>query len=469
MTTLKRLEAIADLPVNGGSRSVLQGFGMSSDYFEERLRSEADCDIERQPFYLPDYVQKSTPRMSMQSENFNYTFLSSVDFKQMDFGGNQSVTLQTNPLYVAQNFGCNATDFVGADLKIVLVWYNPDDAVDCDAYTKAINAWRAGASAILIANDATRSRISQGRLRPGGISYSPGLYDFVQVPTFAISYFAAKVITESAQRGLQLYVRASSEINLVPTWNLLCTTKKGDAQNLLVFGAHLDSVPAGPGIDDNGSGAATLLEIAIQFKRLNWDIKNKVQFSFWGAEEPGQFGSRYWVNHSISVNPTTHWNNLRASLNFDTIGSPNGAPMVFDVKIRNSANESFPDSATAGSIAIHDIFASRLESRGIPYINIPFEGGSDYSSFIRAGIPTGGMHSGVDELLTVEQAKTWGKLANADMDPCYHMACDRVSNIGVDLLATTSDAAAYTIAKLASQHDLVKFLNSAGKSDLEHN
>lgn len=458
LVTVNKLESIADLPENGGSRSVQKGFDQSSSYFQSVLTAEADCDIVLQPFEMPIFTVYQSPKVGLVSPTFNYTFLSGTDIKTMSFGGNQTVKIPPTDIFVAKDYGCDLkTDFDGATGKVVLVWYNPQDEVDCTAYNKSLNAFRAGAVAILIANDATRHSLSASRLR--GTGYEEGLYEFVQVPTLAISYMAATTLVDL---GAKVSFDVSTSITIIKTHNLLCTTRGGDANNLLVFGAHLDSVPAGPGIDDNGSGASMLLEVAKQLKRRSVQLKNKIQFSWWGAEEPGQFGSRYYVNDTIVTKPT-EWAKIRAALNFDTIGSPNGAPMVFNVLLKNSGNETFPDSATAGSIAIHDLFTERLKAKGKPYMEAAFEGGSDYSSFIRAGIPTGGLHTGADDVLTVAESKIYGGLPNAVMDPCYHEPCDRVSNLGLDLYATTCDAAAYTIFRLGTQENLLTFLASAGK------
>lgn len=417
--------------------------------------------MQLQPFEMPIFTQYQQPKVSVVSTSLNYTLQTGVDVKTMSFGGNQTVKIAPTEIFVAKDFGCEPkTDFEGATGKVVLVWYNPQDDVDCTAYNKSLNAFRAGATAILIANDATRHSLSASRLR--GTGYEEGLYEFVQVPTLAISYMAATTIIDlAASSSAKVSFDVSTSISIISTNNLLCTTRGGDANNLLVFGAHLDSVPAGPGIDDNGSGAGMLLEIAMQLKRNSVQLKNKIQFSFWGAEEPGQFGSRFFVNDTI-VNKPTEWAKIRASLNFDTIASPNGAPMVFNVLMKNSGNETFPDSATAGSIAINKLFTERLKAKSKPYMEVAFEGGSDYSSFIRAGIPTGGLHTGADEVLTVANAKIYGGLPNAVMDPCYHEPCDRVSNLGLDLYATTCDAAAYTIYKLGTQANLVEWLKSSG-------
>jgi Peptidase family M28 len=75
-------------------------------------------------------------------------------------------------------------------------------------------------------------------------------------------------------------------------------TKTGFIQNVVMVGAHLDSVPAGPGINDNGSGVAAVLETALQMGSSP-AVHNAVRFAFWGAEEIGLLGS---ANYLQSLN-----------------------------------------------------------------------------------------------------------------------------------------------------------------------
>ena len=61
------------------------------------------------------------------------------------------------------------------------------------------------------------------------------------------------------------YVKSEIESNLEYTSNIIADSLGGDPNSVVIFGAHLDSVPAGPGINDDGSGSATNLELAYSF------------------------------------------------------------------------------------------------------------------------------------------------------------------------------------------------------------
>jgi hypothetical protein len=452
--TLVELESLAD--ANGGNRAVGPGFDASLALFSRILSESADCDVSYQEFGVPTFFEDHKPLVSIRSPYLNYTLQTSTDVITMNFGGNGTYEIPEGPIFLAKNFGCSPEDLQGAKGKIALIFYNPDSSIDCTAYQKALNAFNAESSAILVANDASRHRLSASRLRGSG--YSPGAYQFVQIPTLAISYMTASTLLNL--EGATMSIKASTRIVIQRTKSLLCTTREGDPEKLMVFGAHLDSVPAGPGINDNGSGAAMLLEIAKQLKTMKVKVVNQVQFSWWGAEEPGLIGSRFFVNHTKSTDPSK-WNRIKAALNFDTMASPNGIPQLYNIHLKNEDNETFPNSAVSGSVAINSLFTTRFNQLNQPFLEIAFEGGSDYYPFVQNGIPTGGLDGGAADTKTVEQAAIYGGLPNFVMDPCYHEPCDRVSNLGLDMLTVMADAAAFTIGSLATEKDLVKFLSNS--------
>jgi Zn-dependent M28 family amino/carboxypeptidase len=91
-------------------------------------------------------------------------------------------------------------------------------------------------------------------------------------------------------------------------------------------GAHLDSVPEDPGINDKGSGSATLLEVAGGIDELDIRPRNKVRFAFWGAEESALLGA----THFVSQLSAREKKNIAVYLNFDMVGSPNYGRFIYD-------------------------------------------------------------------------------------------------------------------------------------------
>jgi Zn-dependent M28 family amino/carboxypeptidase len=209
----------------------------------------------------------------------------------------------------------------------------------------------------------------------------------------------------------------------------------------VMAGAHLDSVPEGPGINDNGSGVAALLETAV---RLGGSpaVANAVRFAFWGAEEVGLVGSTAYVQGL----PEADRARIALYLNLDMVASPNTAYLVYDGddSDREGAGPGPPGSAT-----IERVLLEGLAAAGVTATGTDFSGNSDYGPFIEAGIPSGGLFTGAGGLKTPEEAQRYGGTAGAPHDPCYHQACDRLDTIDRTALDRNTDAVASAVARFA--------------------
>ncbi|WP_237563256.1 M20/M25/M40 family metallo-hydrolase [Arthrobacter sp. H-02-3] len=225
----------------------------------------------------------------------------------------------------------------------------------------------------------------------------------------------------------------------VESFNILADTE-GSAERTVVVGAHLDSVKDGPGIDDNGSGVAAVLETARWMKESGITPANRVRFAFWGGEEDGLYGSQHYVD-SLS---TEERSQTPAYLNVDMVASPNGVRSVHD-----GDGTDFGHAGPAGSKGIEDIFFRFFKENSLPAETTPFDGGSDYDAFLTAGIPGGGLFTGDEKKKTQAQVQAYGGEAGKHLDPCYHEACDTIANTNPDLLKDMSGALAYATAAYA--------------------
>ena len=189
--------------------------------------------------------------------------------------------------------------------------------------------------------------------------------------------------------------------------------------NVVMAGAHLDSVQAGPGINDNGSGSAALLEAAEQLAGVN--PQNTLRLAWWGAEEDGLLGSTAYVD---GLSPEEHAR-IALYLNFDMVGSPN---YIFMTQDADESSFTAPVAIPAGSEAIEDLFESFYTMQDEPYDDSAFDGRSDYQAFIVNDIPAGGLFTGAEVPKTAEQQAIWGGTTGAQFDPCYHLACDTFAN-----------------------------------------
>jgi Zn-dependent M28 family amino/carboxypeptidase len=218
---------------------------------------------------------------------------------------------------------------------------------------------------------------------------------------------------------------------------VIAETPGGDPNHVIVIGAHLDSVSRGPGINDNGSGSATILEVAEVFAAQGRVPRNKLRFAWWSAEEQSLIGSTFYVN-SLSQ---AEKDKIELNLNFDMIGSPNFVRFVYD------GNNSAGGGAVgpAGSGAIEQVFLDYFASQNLATDPTPFNGRSDYGPFIAAGIPAGGLFTGAEGVKTAAQAATYGGTAGQAYDSCYHLACDTYANNSNTALDQMSDAVAHAV------------------------
>lgn len=219
----------------------------------------------------------------------------------------------------------------------------------------------------------------------------------------------------------------------VESFNILADTG-GSAKHTIVVGAHLDSVKEGPGINDNGSGVAAVLETARWMKEAGITPANRVRFAFWGGEEDGLYGSQHYVD-ALSQDERGQ---TAANLNVDMAASPNGVRSVHD-----GDGSDFGHAGPAGSKTIEDIFFRYFKENSLTAETTPFDGGSDYDAFLSAGIPGGGLFTGDEKRKSVAQAQSFGGAAGKVLDPCYHESCDTIANTNSELLQEMSGALAY--------------------------
>ncbi|MEU9743859.1 M28 family peptidase [Micromonospora chersina] len=242
--------------------------------------------------------------------------------------------------------------------------------------------------------------------------------------TASVSYVKAK-LQAAGYTVTEQYCSACT----YPSNNLIAEWPQGPADQVVMFGAHLDSVSAGPGINDNGSGSATLLENTLVLAQQNPSMTKRVRFAWWTDEEQGLNGSEFYVN-SLSATQKSY---LKGYYNFDMVGSTNGGYFINRITSTTAA----PLKAYWDSLNLQ------------PEENVEGQGRSDDYSFQQAGIPTSGYAAGASARKTSAQATKWGGTANVAYDSCYHRSCDTTSNVSATVLNRSADGVAYAIWQLA--------------------
>jgi hypothetical protein len=266
----------------------------------------------------------------------------------------------------------------------------------CLLWRKTLNAQRAGAGALLVQTDTSGRGVPSATLAVPRIGLPVALID-------------RKVRLRSGER-VRLTVDAVTERGA--TQNVIA--ELGPASGpVAMAGAHLDSVPGGPGINDNGSGVATLLEVARTFGPRP---PGRVRLAFWGGEEEGLVGSRRYVRELSEAQRRQ----IDAYLNLDMVGSPNAVPAVY--------SDGTPELARL----LRRLYPGR--ERGVLTGNR-----SDHSAFERAGVAVNGLYTGANERGPGGRPR----------DPCYHLPCDTLANVDRAVLLRMARTTARALAGLA--------------------
>jgi Zn-dependent M28 family amino/carboxypeptidase len=371
------------------------------------------------------------------------TYTDGETYDLMQCSGSGDVTAPVVPVDInladpaAATSGCEAGDFtvpgVDVDGRIALLQRGA-----CNFSVKALNAIDAGAVGVIIFNQGNGTREDN----PDRFALFGGnLGVEIAVPVVSVSFDLGKAFAGTA--GLAVHMSADAISDLRMTRNVLAETPGGNADNVVMAGAHLDSVPAGPGINDNGSGSAALLETAWQMRKVK--PKNKVRFAWWGAEEGGLIGSTNYVNLLTEEQAAK----IKLYLNFDMIASANYTIGIYD---GDDSDVVGAGPGPVGSAEIEDAFEAFFASRRVPTKGTDFTGRSDYGPFIAVGIPAGGLFTGAEVPKTADDVANWGGVAGAQQDPCYHEACDSFSPV-----ADGADEALYK--ELDRQYPLIGNIN----------
>ena len=431
MDHLAELQKIADN--NADTRaSGTAGYDASVDYIEGLLVT-AGYEVTRQDFLFNRFSELSEPVFEQVEPN-QVTYVPDEDFITMDYSGSGDVTesLQAVDLVLppgatasTSNSGCEIEDFDDfVEGNIALIQRGT-----CDFSVKAHNAFLAGAVGVIIFNEGQEGRTETLAGTLGDAFSDP-------IPVIGTSFEIGNELASLLAAGeVIIHLATDTLIELdVPTQNLIAETPTGSDDRVVMAGAHLDSVPEGPGIQDNGTGSATLLETALQIAELGIEPRNTIRFAWWGAEEAGLIGSQFYVD-SLTKSEAK---DIELYLNFDMIGSPNYARFVYD-----GDGSAFGIRGPAGSHAIEEVFEEFFASQGLASEPTAFDGRSDYDAFITAGIPAGGLFTGAEDNKTEDQVALYGGLATFDgevvaYDPCYHQACD-----SLDPVADGADAGLY--------------------------
>lgn len=321
--------------------------------------------------------------------------------------------------------GCSAKDYPAAvEGNIAFIRRGT-----CAFGAKSALAGQAGATAAVVYNN-----------EKGTLHGTMGTPEDDHIATFGLDLDEAEPILEKLKSGeaVDAIAYIDAIVSTIVTKNIVIQTVDGDPDHCVMLGAHSDSVPEGPGINDDGSGTLSLIEVAKELTKFQ--VNNCVRFAWWAAEEEGLLGSDYYA----STLPDAENKKVRLFMDYDMLASPN-----FAYQIYNATNAENP----TGSEELRDLYVAWYDAHDLNYTMIPFDGRSDYDGFIRAGIPAGGIATGAEGVKTDEEAGLFGGVAGDWYDPCYHQLCDDTGNVNATAWELNTKLVAHSVATYAASFE----------------
>ena len=429
----RHVQALQDIATaNGGNRAAgTSGYDRSADHVADQLRA-AGYGVRLEEFTFPYSEERSPPVLVLGPAGPDPFSTPREALRSLSNSGSGDVTAPLRPVDLglgegplpASTSGCEREDFSGfAPGQIALVRRGT-----CPFQAKVENAQAAGAAGVIIMNQGTEGQTD---------AFSGRLSAPAAIPVVGVTTETGRSLATAAQDsgGAAVRVKVDVETGTRSTRNVLAD--RGEISGAyVVVGGHLDSVPEGPGMNDNASGSSAVLEVALRLARAP-ATGMPVRFAFWGAEERGLIGSR----HHVGALPEDDRRRIGLYINLDMVGSPNFGRFIHVIE------ETKTDLATGTVQALKSYFGERnLATEERTGYRRGF--GSDDASFAAAGVPTIGLFTGANGAKNAAQAERFGGTAEKPFDPCYHQACDTTGNVDSLVLGQITDALTEALRRL---------------------
>ncbi|KUI27388.1 peptidase M28 [Mycobacterium sp. IS-1742] len=420
------LEALQDIAErHGGNRAQgTAGFDASVDYVADMLRDKG-FEVQTPEFDRYGGTRGGAPKLTVNGRGHPVEKASLL--VDTGPGGLDALTLRPS-----KPAGCSAGDYGRVDVRRAIAVV---DDTGCSVVVKQNVAVAKGAVGVLVAT----GRAGGGS--PPGL-FTPGYYRELTIPVGIIN-----ADTDAALRrtSAPVRLRLDGQPVMAKSRNVLAQTKTGDTRNVVIAGAHLDSVASGPGINDNATGVAAVLETALQLGSSP-QVVNAVRFAFWGSEEIGLEGSRAYLRGLDEE----QLDDIALYLNVDMVGSPNAGYFTYD---GDQSAATTPVPVPEGSAGIERLLAGYLNQVGVRPADMALSGQTDYHPFMAAGVPFGGTTTGAAQQKTPVQARLWGGRADVAFDPNYHTPRDTIHNVDRRALGLMAPAVAFAVGTYAQSTD----------------
>ena len=451
INTLSAFQSIAFK--NGGSRSVVHGHKASANYIVKQLETFNNTfEIVQQEVFVPVQVDDAPPSLSFTSLGEFTSYEPRLQIATVQ--GSGSCWLEEARVFMISD--CNLRKMPkkqGDWIALIDASRSSSSCSHCDRMTTAI---RLGATGVVFLSTPGNQQGYPHPLPPrhGVCGRYPKYVEVMNnVGIVGLSDDAAWDFLSkfAGNPKLKATLKVMSAYRDYPTRNIIATSVAGNASDIVMFGSHLDGVPAGPGINDDGSGAAATLELARAFAAspLATTTIPKLRFAWWTAEEIGLLGSKFYVQNLTDHAPE-ELAAFRLNIDTDMIASPNWVRGVW-------SGADLQEPLRSKTRVISDLINNLFSKQGLPTFEFKFNGRSDFQPFLDAGVPCGGIITGEDEIKSIESEKLFGGVAGMVLDPCYHQDCDRVENLvgsGMVILEQNLNALTYLLDTFATRSTL---------------
>jgi len=427
--TFRHLQALQDIAAaSSGNRAAgAIGYDRSAQYVAERLK-EAGYAVRFEEFEFPFFEEKSPPVLLTSKPDGSREPAPSDGVRTLANSGSSEVEARLNVVNLqlgagspgASASGCEEKDFDSFERGAVALVRRGT----CQFQVKVDNAIAAGAAGVIIMNEGTNGRTD---------AFSGVLSKGAAVPVVGVSYEFGRSLAALAAGMATVRLAVNAVRGKRMTRNVVADTGSDSKGPLIVVGAHLDSVPEGPGINDNGSGSAAVLAAALGMSQelaqelAHEPTRGRMRFAFWGAEERGLIGSR----HHVASLSEEERHQIAVYINLDMVGSPNFARFVHSSGATQEGLAAIMRNELIADFRTHDLSFEERTGGG---------SGSDDTAFSQKGIPTVGLYTGAGRRKPENEAQLFGGSAGHPYDPCYHRACDTVANINRDVLKQNTRA-----------------------------
>jgi len=423
-THLRKLQEIAD--ANGGNRAEgTPGYDASVDYVVKVLKDKG-FDVQTPEFERLERTEGGNPTLTVSGRGYPVDQASLL--VPTPPTGLNAITLRPQKAP-----GCTAADYGTVPVKGAIAVV---DDTGCSVVAKQNTAIAKGAVGMLVVS------VPGAGGSPAGL-FTSGYYQQLTVPVGVIDRDA-----DTALRRTNAPVRLvlDSKPVTVKRRNVVAQTKTGDSKNVVLAGANLDSAPRSPGINDNGSAVAALLETASALGAQP-EITNAVRFVFWGSEAEG--ATKY-----VRGLDRDQLDDIALFLGCDAVGSPNAGYFTYDGDQSGQLNPEIPVQAVpSGSAGVERMLAGYLNLGGVRPADMPLSRTADYAPFLAAGVPIGGLTTGWSQRKTEVQARLWGGKAGVAFDPNYNTARDNIDGLDREALSVMGQALASAIGSYAQSVD----------------